>query len=79
MGQRKQATPAQIALAWLLAQKPWLVPIPGSTRLERVEENLGALAVAFTPEELGDLDQALSRITIVGDRYPESLSRQTGR
>jgi aryl-alcohol dehydrogenase-like predicted oxidoreductase len=67
---RKNATPAQIALAWVLAQKPWIVPIPGTRKLERLEENLGALDVELTPEELSDLNDALSKIEISGDRYP---------
>ena len=79
VGQKKQATPAQVALAWLLAQKPWIVPIPGSTRLDRVEENLGATGIEFTPDELRDLDLALSKITVKGDRYPQSLAQNTGR
>jgi len=79
VGQKKQATPAQVALAWLLAQKPWIVPIPGSTRLDRVEENLGATGIEFTPGELRDLDLALSKITVKGDRYPQSLAQHTGR
>jgi aryl-alcohol dehydrogenase-like predicted oxidoreductase len=70
VGQGKRATPAQIALAWLLARKPWIVPIPGSTRLDRVEENLGATEIELTPDELRDLDLALSKITVQGDRYP---------
>jgi aryl-alcohol dehydrogenase-like predicted oxidoreductase len=67
---RKNATPAQIALAWVLAQKPWIVPIPGTRKLERLEENLGAVDVELTPEELSDLNDALSKIEISGDRYP---------
>ena len=65
----KGATPAQIALAWLLAQKPWIVPIPGSRRIERLEENLGAAGIALTPEDLGQIADAMSKITVVGDRY----------
>jgi aryl-alcohol dehydrogenase-like predicted oxidoreductase len=79
VGERKQATPAQVALAWLLSRKPWLVPIPGSTRLDRVEENLGSAAVAFTPEEGRDLDLAMAKITVQGDRYPPDLTQATGR
>jgi len=66
---RKEATPAQVALAWLLAQKPWIVPIPGSRKLERLEENLGAVDVALTPDDLSLIEQAMSQITVVGDRY----------
>jgi aryl-alcohol dehydrogenase-like predicted oxidoreductase len=76
---RKQATPAQIALAWLLAQKPWIVPIPGTTKLHRLEENLGAVAVELTPDDLRDIDGALSNITVQGDRYPPHLAARVGR
>jgi aryl-alcohol dehydrogenase-like predicted oxidoreductase len=79
IGQRKKATPAQIALAWSLAQKPWIVPIPGTTKLHRLEENIGAVAVELTPNDLRDIDQAASRITVHGARYPEPLERMTGR
>jgi len=79
IGQRKRATPAQIALAWLLAQKPWIVPIPGTTKLERLEENLAAAAVDLTPEDLREIDGAASEIEIEGARYPEKLERMTGR
>jgi aryl-alcohol dehydrogenase-like predicted oxidoreductase len=75
----KNATPAQIALAWLLAQKPWIVPIPGTTKLERLVENLGAANIELAPEELRDINSALSKITIAGDRYPEALERRAGR
>ena len=75
----KNATPAQIALAWLLAQKPWIVPIPGTTKLERLIENLGAANHDLTPEELRDINSALSKIIILGDRYPEELEKRTGR
>jgi aryl-alcohol dehydrogenase-like predicted oxidoreductase len=74
----KGVTPAQIALGWLLAQKPWIVPIPGTRSLSRLDENLGAVAVEFSAGELRDLDEATSRITIEGARYPEHLERQTG-
>jgi aryl-alcohol dehydrogenase-like predicted oxidoreductase len=74
----KNATPAQIALAWLLAQKPWIVPIPGTTKLERLYENLGAVKLELTPEELSDLNSAISKITIAGDRYPDVLEKRTG-
>jgi aryl-alcohol dehydrogenase-like predicted oxidoreductase len=76
---RKNATPAQIALAWLLAQKPWIVPIPGTRRLERLEENIGAAAVDLTPDDLHDIESAASKIKVEGARYPEHLERLTGR
>jgi aryl-alcohol dehydrogenase-like predicted oxidoreductase len=79
VAERKRATPAQIALAWLLAQKPWIVPIPGTKRLERLEENIGAANVALTPDDLREIEGAVSRITVQGDRYPEALERLTGR
>jgi aryl-alcohol dehydrogenase-like predicted oxidoreductase len=76
---RKKATPAQIALAWLLAQKPWIVPIPGTTKLSRLEENIGAVAVELTSDNLREIDNAASKITVQGARYPEELERRTGR
>jgi aryl-alcohol dehydrogenase-like predicted oxidoreductase len=76
---RKKATPAQLALAWLLAQKPWIVPIPGTTKLERVEENIGAVAVELTPADLSEIDAAASKVEVQGDRYPEQLEKMTGR
>ena len=76
---RKQATPAQIALAWILAQKPWIVPIPGTTKPHRLEENIGAAAVNLTVADLRDIEGALATITLQGARYPEHLERQTGR
>jgi aryl-alcohol dehydrogenase-like predicted oxidoreductase len=79
IAQRKNATPAQIALAWLLAQKPWIVPIPGTRRLERLEENIGAVAVELTPDDLRDIESAAAQITVQGARYPENLERQTYR
>ena len=79
IAKRKQATPAQIALAWLLAQKPWIVPIPGTRKLERLEENLGAATLDLTQEDLREIESAASRITVEGDRYPEHLARLTGR
>jgi aryl-alcohol dehydrogenase-like predicted oxidoreductase len=79
IAKQKQATPAQIALAWLLAQKPWIVPIPGTTKLDRLEENIGAALVELTPGDLRDIDAAAARITVHGDRYPEALERITGR
>jgi aryl-alcohol dehydrogenase-like predicted oxidoreductase len=79
IGEQKGATPAQIALAWLLAQKPWIVPIPGSRKLERLDENNGALAVELTPDDLRDIKSAISKITVQGERYPKELAKQTGR
>ena len=78
IGKRKKATPAQIALAWLLAQKPWIVPIPGTTKLNRLEENIGAVAVELTAEDLRDIDEAASKINVEGARYPERLEKMTG-
>jgi aryl-alcohol dehydrogenase-like predicted oxidoreductase len=77
IAERKNATPAQVALAWLLAQKPWIVPIPGTRRLERLEENIGAADVELTAEDLRDIKDAATRITVQGDRYPEHLERRT--
>ena len=79
IGDRKGATPAQIALAWLLAQRPWIVPIPGTTKLERQEENIGAAEVALASEDLAEIDRAASEIRVEGARYPEHLERMTGR
>jgi aryl-alcohol dehydrogenase-like predicted oxidoreductase len=79
IAERKKATPAQIGLAWLLAQKPWIVPIPGTTKLERLDENLGAVAVELTSDNLREIDSAASKITVQGARYPESMERLTGR
>ena len=76
---KKSATSAQIALAWLLAQKPWIVPIPGTTKLERLEENIGAVAMELTPDDLRELDAATAKITVQGARYPEELERMTYR
>ncbi|HEX9036140.1 MAG TPA: aldo/keto reductase [Ktedonobacterales bacterium] len=76
---QKQATPAQIALAWLLAQKPWIAPIPGTTKLERLYENIGAADIELAPEELRDIERAAGEITLQGARYPEELERRTGR
>ena len=76
---RKQATPAQIALAWLLHQKPWIVPIPGTTKLQRVEENIGAVALELTPDEIRELDSLTSQVTVQGGRYPEEVERMTNR
>ena len=76
---RKQATPAQIAIAWLLARKPWIVPIPGTTKLHRLGENVGAAAVNLTPDDIGNIDRAVSEITVQGARYPEHLQQLVGR
>ncbi|HTE29628.1 MAG TPA: aldo/keto reductase [Chryseolinea sp.] len=77
--QKKNGTPAQIALAWLLAQRPWIVPIPGTTKLHRLEENIGATAIELTPEDLNEIEKASSLITLTGARYPENLDKATGR
>jgi aryl-alcohol dehydrogenase-like predicted oxidoreductase len=79
IARQKKATPAQIALAWLLAQKPWIVPIPGTTKLHRLEENIGAAAVELTSEDLHEIDNAASKITVQGARYPEELQQLVGR
>jgi aryl-alcohol dehydrogenase-like predicted oxidoreductase len=79
IAKRKEATPAQIALAWLLAQKPWMAPIPGTTKLQRLDENIGALSVELTPADLREIDAAASKITVQGARYPERLEAMTGR
>ncbi|MGC1422513.1 MAG: aldo/keto reductase, partial [Terracidiphilus sp.] len=76
---KKKATAAQIALAWLLAQKPWIVPIPGTTKLQRVEENIDAATLELTADDLRDIDGATSKITVQGDRYPEEVERMTNR
>ena len=78
IGARKKATPAQIALAWLLAQKPWIVPIPGTTKLNRLDENIGALSVELTVDDLHDIEEAAAKITVQGARYPERLEKMTG-
>ncbi|GCE29408.1 aldehyde oxidase [Dictyobacter alpinus] len=77
IGEQKNATPAQISLAWLLARSPWIVPIPGSRKIERLDENIGALAVNLSPDDLQEIERATSQITIQGDRYPEQLERMT--
>jgi len=77
--ERKKATPAQIALAWLLTQKPWIVPIPGTTKRHRLEENLGAAAIQLTADDLREIDCAASRIEVRGARYPEHLQKMVGR
>jgi aryl-alcohol dehydrogenase-like predicted oxidoreductase len=79
IAERKKATPAQIALAWLLSQKPWIVPIPGTTKLQRLDENIGAAAVELTPDDLREIDSAASKISVQGARYPEQLEKITGR
>jgi aryl-alcohol dehydrogenase-like predicted oxidoreductase len=78
VAKEKNATTAQIALAWLLAQKPWIVPIPGTTKLSRLEENMGSLSIELTPEDLRDIDSAAAEIPIKGDRYPEHIEKMTG-
>jgi aryl-alcohol dehydrogenase-like predicted oxidoreductase len=79
IAEQKKAAPAQIALAWLLAQKPWIVPIPGTTKLHRLDENIGAISVELTPDDLHDINDAASKITVQGARYPEKLQQMTGR
>ena len=79
ISKRKKATPAQIALAWLLAQKPWIVPIPGTTKLHRLEENIGAAAIELTADDLREIESAASKITVQGARYPEHIEQKTGR
>jgi aryl-alcohol dehydrogenase-like predicted oxidoreductase len=79
IGRKKSATPAQIALAWLLAQKRWIVPIPGTTKLHRVDENIGAAAIELTRQDLRAIEEAVSRISVLGARYPETLAGMTGR
>ena len=79
IAKRKKATPAQIALAWLLAQKPWIVPIPGTTKLRRLEENIGAASIELTPDDLREIESAASQIKVEGARYPEKLEQLTGR
>jgi aryl-alcohol dehydrogenase-like predicted oxidoreductase len=77
--ERKKATPAQIALAWLLTRKPWIVPIPGTTKLTRLEENIGAADVVLTTEDVREIDATASKIKVEGERYPEKLEQLTGR
>jgi aryl-alcohol dehydrogenase-like predicted oxidoreductase len=79
IAKRKKATPAQIALAWLVAQKPWIVPIPGTTKPNRLEENLGAAEVELAPDDLAEIESAASQIEVQGARYPEHLEQMTGR
>ena len=76
---KKNATTAQIALAWVLAQKPWIVPIPGTKKLERLKENLGAQDIEFSAQELAEINEALSKINIAGERYPEEVEKLTGK
>ena len=78
IGKQKGATPAQVALAWLLAQKPWIVPIPGTTKLSRLDENIGAVAIVLSAEDLRQIDEAASKIKVEGDRYPEHIEKMTG-
>jgi aryl-alcohol dehydrogenase-like predicted oxidoreductase len=79
VAERKNATPAQIALAWLLAHKPWIVAIPGTRKLDRLEENLGSVSVVLTAEDLREIEDAASRIKVQGARYPEELMKLSGR
>jgi aryl-alcohol dehydrogenase-like predicted oxidoreductase len=79
VAQQKGATPAQIALAWLLAQKPWIVPIPGTTKLHRLDENNGAVNIVLTPADLKEIEEAAAKIEVVGERYPEALEKTTYR
>ena len=79
IAKQKNATPAQVALAWLMAQKPWIVPIPGTTKLHRLEENIGSIDIEFTSDELGEIDNASSEIKVQGERYPEQLQKLVGR
>jgi aryl-alcohol dehydrogenase-like predicted oxidoreductase len=79
IAERKKATPAQIALAWLLAQKPWIVPIPGTTKLHRLEENIGAAAIELTSDDLREIENVASQIKVEGARYPEHLEKMAGR
>jgi aryl-alcohol dehydrogenase-like predicted oxidoreductase len=78
-GGAEERSPAQIALAWLLAPKPWIAPIPGATKLHRLEENIGAAALELTPDDLHEIDSAASKVAVQGDRYPEGLEQLTGR
>jgi aryl-alcohol dehydrogenase-like predicted oxidoreductase len=79
IAKQKKTTPAQIALAWLLAKKPWIVPIPGTTKLHRLEENIGSVSIEFTADELREIDNASSEIKVEGERYPEHLQKLVGR
>jgi aryl-alcohol dehydrogenase-like predicted oxidoreductase len=79
IARRMNATPAQLALAWILARKPWIVPIPGTTKLARLEENLGAAALDLTPDDVAEIDETAARVPVEGERYPERLQRMVGR
>ena len=79
IAERKKATPAQIALGWVLAQKPWIVPIPGTRKIERLEENIGAASIELTPSDLREIEDAASTITVQGARYPEAVQRMIDR
>ncbi|MEO8972429.1 MAG: aldo/keto reductase, partial [Ktedonobacteraceae bacterium] len=79
IAERKKATPAQIALAWLLARKPWIVPIQGTRKLERLDQNMGAAEIELTSDDLREIESAASKITVQGARYPENLEQLTGR
>jgi len=79
IGAQKHATPAQIALAWLLAQEPWIVPIPGTTKLSRLDENIAAASIEITPDDLRHIDAAARQIPVQGDRYPQAEAERTGR
>jgi aryl-alcohol dehydrogenase-like predicted oxidoreductase len=79
IARRMNATPAQLALAWILARKPWIVPIPGTTKLARLEENLGAAALDISPRDLSEIDEAAAKVPVEGERYPERLQRMVGR
>ena len=79
IGAQKRATPAQIALAWLLARKPWIVPIPGTTKIGRLEENIGAAAIELTPDDIRHIDAVVAQITVEGDRYPQAEAERTQR
>lgn len=79
IAKQKNATPAQIALAWLLAQKPWIVPIPGTTKLSRLEENIGAVSIVLSVSDLHQINEAVERVPVQGDRYPEHIAKLTGR
>jgi aryl-alcohol dehydrogenase-like predicted oxidoreductase len=78
IAKQKRSTPAQIALAWLLAQKPWIVPIPGTTKLSRLEENIGSAVIELTPNDLREIESAATQITVQGARYPDELEKRTG-
>ena len=79
VAEQKQATPAQIAIAWLLAQKPWIVPIPGTTKLHRLDENIGAVKVELTPDDLREIEDAAAKVQVQGARLPEAVLKMTGR